>query len=241
MSQQQVATNHAAIRTLAAGMETAAGHDIPDVLAVAGRLAAELIANGYRKVEPIPPRGNGGSDQARADALAATAAAVAAARDKTLTTPPTAMATQRQLTRLAIALSEDGIRERPDRLTWCGGMVGRELTSSSELTRNEAARLIDFLTVPLPDEPPADVLDQHPVEEQPPAVEEQRPLVEDIPVEDPTEPAFTDEQLAQDDGVVDAEIVDDETGMPLTTQQYEELAAWQHAHPPVLASSEPLF
>src|SRR4051812_27939909 len=99
MSQQQVATNHAAIRALAATMETAAGHEINDVLAIAGRAAAELINAGYRKVEPIPPRGNGGSDQARADALAATRAAVAAATGRTAHTP---MASPRQLQKLAI-------------------------------------------------------------------------------------------------------------------------------------------
>jgi hypothetical protein len=218
MSQQQVATNHAAIRTLAAGMEAAAGHDIHDALAVAGRLAAELIANGYRKVELIPPRGSGGSDQARADALAATAAAVAAARDKTLTAPPTAMATQRQLTTLAIALSQDGIRERPDRLTWCGAMVGRELTSSTELTRNEAGRLIDHLTAPLPDEPPVEDADQKPADEP--------------PVEDPTEPAFTDEQLDEPK----------DNGMPLTFEQMDpEPIDWPLTHQPGTTSRELLF
>lgn len=157
MTQQQVATNHAAVRGLLAAFERAAGHEIADGLAVAARAAAELIAVGYRRVETVPPRGNGGSDAARAAARQATADAVAAAKASRLAAIPVPMATQRQLTALAVALAEYGTRVRQDRLDWCSALVGRELTSTSELTRDEASRLIDAITAPpLPPEPPAD-------------------------------------------------------------------------------------
>lgn len=187
MTQQQVATNHAAVRALAATIERAAGHEVHDVLTIAARAAAELHAAGYRKVEPIPPRGNGGSAEARAAARQAAADAVSAAKARRLSAIPVPMATQRQLTALAVALAEDGTRERADRLAWCSALVGRGLTSTTQLTRDEASRLIDLVTGP-------------PAVEEPPA-EDGTPLTEPAPADDPgpaepDEPWDTEPQLA---------------------------------------------
>ncbi|MEI4273913.1 hypothetical protein TEK04_19505 [Klenkia sp. LSe6-5] len=197
MTQQQVATNHAAVRALAATMERAAGHEIPDVLTIAARAATELLAAGYRRVETIPPRGNGGSEQARAAARQATADAIAAAKASRLAAIPVPMATQRQLTTLAIALSEDGTSDRTDRLAWCSAMVGRELTSSSELTRNEASRLIDAVTGP----PPAPEPPRTPVEHVSTPVH--NPVDDDPGPTEPEEPWDPEPQLAYAPGPTD--------------------------------------
>ena len=53
------------------------------------------------------------------------------------------MATDKQLQLLAIALGEMGLHDREDRLTFVGGLVGRELESSKELTAIEAKRVTD--------------------------------------------------------------------------------------------------
>jgi hypothetical protein len=159
MSQSQAATNAAAIRNLADRLERAGWAGDPQAEAEA--ICRQLLDDGFapiRRPEPIPARGTGGSPQARAEALAATAAAVARAKaahgDDPASQPA---ATPRQLTRLAILLSEDGIRDRQARLDWASAMAGRTLTSSTELTRAEAGRLIDALEAPpLPAEPPAE-------------------------------------------------------------------------------------
>lgn len=152
MSQAQAATNAAALRALAEQLEML-GYRSDDVLKVADRLARQLIADGYRRIEAIPPRGNGGSDTARAAALQATRDAVAAAHART--GRPAQPASIRQLQRLAVALGADGVTERQDRLDWCSAMVGRELTSSTQLSTTEARQLTDQLQAqPEPEQAP---------------------------------------------------------------------------------------
>lgn len=159
MSQHQVAANERATRNLAARLERAGYPGDPQ--AEAEVIVAQLLADGLAPIprpEPIPPKGTGGSHAARAAALKAAAEAVAAAKARRQApTQPEPAATPRQLTKLAILLSEDGVRERQERLDWCSAMVGRDLTSSDQLTRAEAHRLIESLeAAPEPDEPPVD-------------------------------------------------------------------------------------
>jgi DNA-binding MarR family transcriptional regulator len=47
---------------------------------------------------------------------------------------------------------QHGIRDRSDRLRITGIMIGREIDSSRELTRHEATRLIDRLSVEGPED-----------------------------------------------------------------------------------------
>lgn len=58
---------------------------------------------------------------------------------------PTAPATRAQLTRLHATLGEFGLDDRADKLRAAVALVGRPLSSSSDLTRVEAANLIDTL------------------------------------------------------------------------------------------------
>lgn len=149
MSQIQAAANARAIAALA---ETFTHWALPEPERRAETVALQLLADGLAPMprpERIPPRGNGGSPAARSAALEAAAQAVAAAKARRESPQaPQPMASPRQLTRLAILLSEDGIRERPDRLAWCGAMVGRDLVSTSELTHAEAHRLIESIATP---------------------------------------------------------------------------------------------
>ena len=56
---------------------------------------------------------------------------------------PPRPATKRQLTALHAALTELGLTGRPDKLVFVSGLIGREITSSSELSTREAAEAID--------------------------------------------------------------------------------------------------
>jgi hypothetical protein len=75
---------------------------------------------------------------------------------------PPRPATKRQLTALHAALTELGLTGRPDKLVFVSGLVGREITSSSELSTREAAEAIDTVRAqlaeaegPAPDAPEA--------------------------------------------------------------------------------------
>jgi hypothetical protein len=54
--------------------------------------------------------------------------------------------TRQQLTKLHASLGELGVDNRADKLEACGLIVGRSLSSSSDMTRDEASRVIDTLS-----------------------------------------------------------------------------------------------
>lgn len=69
--------------------------------------------------------------------------------------------TQAQLTKLAISLKELGMTDREKGLAYLSDTVGRPITSSKELTKAEASRVIEDLAqagqpAPEGEEPPAD-------------------------------------------------------------------------------------
>ena len=68
--------------------------------------------------------------------------------------PQEAPATRGQVQKLAIALGEAGYRERAERLQVISEQLGRDITSSKQLTTREAHQLIDWATNgPPPDDP----------------------------------------------------------------------------------------
>ena len=82
---QQVVTNHKAVANLAARLEQL-GYRGDDVHQVAEHLALNLLADGYRRVDPpVPTTGPGATRDAIEAAKQAAAAAVAAARAKRTT------------------------------------------------------------------------------------------------------------------------------------------------------------
>lgn len=82
MTAHQVAVNHRAVANLAGRLESL-GYTGDDVHEVAERLAAELLADGYRPVErPPAPSGPGASREAIEAALRAAREAVTAAKGK---------------------------------------------------------------------------------------------------------------------------------------------------------------
>ena len=54
-------------------------------------------------------------------------------------------ATDQQIQRMAIAFTEKGIRDRVERLTFISNVVGREVGSSKDLTKQEASTVIDAI------------------------------------------------------------------------------------------------
>ena len=149
MTQSQVAINAAAIRGLAA---TLALHGVADPQELAEAIARQLLRDGFAPIRlpvQIVPRGPGSTEETRQEVLARVRAEVARAKAARQADPDVPMATDRQLSRLAINLSQDGMADRQQRLDWCSAMVGRTVTSSRELTRAEAARLIDAIEVPV--------------------------------------------------------------------------------------------
>jgi hypothetical protein len=74
---------------------------------------------------------------------------------KTVTITP--MATTEQLTAIATAFGKAGVTVRDQRLTLLSETIGRQLTTSAELTRAEASYVLDRLTGPPPPvDPPGD-------------------------------------------------------------------------------------
>lgn len=76
---------------------------------------------------------------------------------------PVEMATRPQLSKMAAAFGELGVGEREERLLWVSAVVGREITSSKDLTKTEAMKVIDrqervLSGEPLDDEAPDEVL-----------------------------------------------------------------------------------
>jgi hypothetical protein len=67
--------------------------------------------------------------------------------------------TNKQLTKLHTTFNEFGVTEREDKLTMCGLLVRRELDSSKDLTKQEAANLIDTLDGLLQQDDPQRALD----------------------------------------------------------------------------------
>jgi len=60
--------------------------------------------------------------------------------------------TPNQLTALNAALTQDlDLTDRQDKLAYLSGALGREITSSKDLTRAEASRLLDDINVPAPE------------------------------------------------------------------------------------------
>lgn len=85
--------------------------------------------------------------------------------------PSAELATKPQLQKLHILFGENGLTDRAAGLAYISGEIGRDVTSSKQLTKGEATQLIDslerrgarqtaepaepsFEEVPLPDEPP---------------------------------------------------------------------------------------
>lgn len=110
------------------------------------QMQAELGWTPPRDLTEAPPvRGSSSTQAARDEARRALAEALAANKERRTGGQPEPSASPRDLTRLGVLLSEDGVKDRRERLDWCGAMVGRDLTSSTELTRAEAHRLIRSL------------------------------------------------------------------------------------------------
>ncbi|WP_280441055.1 hypothetical protein [Nocardia brasiliensis] len=65
--------------------------------------------------------------------------------------PAEPMSTTAQQRKLAILLGEHGVAEREDKLAYLGEQFKRTFASSKELTRTEAAQLIEFLSRPIED------------------------------------------------------------------------------------------
>jgi hypothetical protein len=55
------------------------------------------------------------------------------------------MVTSSQLTKLGVVFNANGIKDRDERLAYVSEIVGRPLTTSKELTKTEASRIIDGL------------------------------------------------------------------------------------------------
>lgn len=68
------------------------------------------------------------------------------------------MITKAQLSKLQIGLKDAGITDRQDGLDFYHGVIGREVTSSKELTKAEASKVIDSLEAP-PSDPDEDPLE----------------------------------------------------------------------------------
>lgn len=73
--------------------------------------------------------------------------------------PPVDSITDAQLRKLHAAFNDAGISDREERLAFASSVVGRDLGSSKDLTKGEAARVIDWLEAPAADEPEALTLD----------------------------------------------------------------------------------
>lgn len=67
------------------------------------------------------------------------------------------MVTSAQLKKIGAAMRDAGISDRAEALAYVSNVIGRDVASRNELTRDEAHRLIEALeAVPLPDEPAVD-------------------------------------------------------------------------------------
>jgi hypothetical protein len=89
--------------------------------------------------DALKASGRGGTTRRRSTAGGATASAP-------LTDAPGDDAPSRAMvTALHASLSDYGLKARSDKLVFCGGWVGRELNSSSDLTRAEVRGLLDHL------------------------------------------------------------------------------------------------
>ena len=53
--------------------------------------------------------------------------------------------TQAQMKKVQVLFNEAGITDRTERLTLCSTVIGREITSANDLTKDEAGRLIEYL------------------------------------------------------------------------------------------------
>lgn len=62
-------------------------------------------------------------------------------------------ATRAQITKLNIQMKELGIEDRETKLAWLSDQIGRVITSSNEMTKDEATRVIDTIENPEPPEP----------------------------------------------------------------------------------------
>jgi len=69
------------------------------------------------------------------------------------------MATQRQLTKLHASLNELGVKERGDKLQTTSMLIGRQLTTSNQITAEEIQRLFEILDGCLGNEEPERALD----------------------------------------------------------------------------------
>lgn len=59
--------------------------------------------------------------------------------------------TEAQLKKLGTAFTSAGIADRDERLAYVAGVIGRDVTSSKELSKDEASRVIDAIEAVLPD------------------------------------------------------------------------------------------
>ena len=104
------------------------------------------------------------------DRVRAALATPPAANTPPVQPPATAGITEPQLKKLHTSFSELGIIEREDRIRYASNIVGRALSSSTELTKEDASRVIEALTAELfarQQTPPVEVVEAELVETGP--------------------------------------------------------------------------
>ena len=63
------------------------------------------------------------------------------------------MISEPQRRKLHALLREKGVQDRDDKIAYCAGVIGRKISSSNDLTLEEAGRVIDHLEQYDPDNP----------------------------------------------------------------------------------------
>ncbi len=153
MTPAQVAVNATITRWLAERLE---GWGLAEPQERAEYLVRELLDQGLRKAEPLPPMaGPRSSAQRRQEAKAAIDKAIADAKAKRRANEPPTPATGWQLRRLGELMQthlpahqQDG----PSRLAWASSMCNRSLRSAVDLSYEEAVELIKYLKSPSEDD-----------------------------------------------------------------------------------------
>lgn len=95
------------------------------------------------------------------------------------------LVTTKQLTAIATATGAVGYTDRTDKLRLCAWLVGRDLTSSKDLSKREAAQVLDVLAQAQATDDPEGFLDR--VVAERPSFVEQPPVTGETPVADNTD------------------------------------------------------